>query len=61
MFGRYVLGFELDAGGVFERSRKGLRDVLLTVGGPWGVELAVDKDLDTVHFSISAKKQERQL
>lgn len=60
---------ELDgAGGVLDRSRNGLRPVLVLVvvvlllvvvvlppPGPWGVELAVDSDRDTVHLSISVK------
>jgi len=41
-----------EVGGVLDKSRKGRRDALFSVGGPWGVELAVDKDLETVHLSI---------
>jgi len=37
---------------VLDKSRKGRRGALFSVGGPWGVELAVDKDLETVHLSI---------
>lgn len=49
-----LLDLEFAAGGVLERSRKGRRGALFNVGGPWGVELVLDNDLETVHFSISA-------
>jgi len=42
-----------DVGGVLDKSRKGRREDLFKVGGPWGVELVADNDLETVHFSIS--------
>lgn len=44
-------------GGVLDKSRKGRRDALFKVGGPWGVELVVDNDLETVHFSISVREE----
>lgn len=46
------------AGGVLDRSLKGLRGALFKLDGPWGVELLADNDLETVHFSISEGKKQ---
>lgn len=42
---------------MLDKSRNGLRGALFKVDGPWGVELVVDNDLETVHFNISAKRK----
>lgn len=46
-----------DVGGVLDKSLKGLRGALSKVGATWGVELAVDNDLETVHFSIPESEE----